>query len=119
MRSFRRPRPDPRPTRGGLRKIVLFEPIADDPRIHMKSLNAQETFMIYMKASLMVGVVLASPWVFYQIWSFVAAGLYPHERRYVHIFLPMSLALFLAGAAMAFFFAFEQGAGLPARASTA
>jgi sec-independent protein translocase protein TatC len=91
----------------GLRKIVLFRPIADDPRIRMKSLNAQETFMIYMKASIMVGVVLASPWVFYQIWSFVAAGLYPRERRYIHLFLPMSLALFLAGAALAFFVAFR------------
>ncbi|MGA2256558.1 MAG: twin-arginine translocase subunit TatC [Thermoguttaceae bacterium] len=92
----------------GLRKIVLYSELTDDPRIRMKSLNAQETFMIYMKASIMVGVVLASPWVFYQIWSFVAAGLYPHERRYVHLFLPMSLGLFLAGAAVAFFLAFDK-----------
>jgi sec-independent protein translocase protein TatC len=89
-------------------KVVQFTPIADDPRIRMKSLNAQETFMIYIKASLLVGVVLASPWIFYQIWLFVAAGLYPHERRYVHIFLPVSLALFLAGAAVAFFLAFDK-----------
>jgi sec-independent protein translocase protein TatC len=92
----------------GLRKLVLFRPIADNPRIHMTSLNAQELFMIYMKASIVVGVVLASPWVFYQIWSFVAAGLYPHERRYVHLFLPLSLGLFLAGAAVAFFLAFDK-----------
>ncbi len=91
-----------------VKNVVRFEHIADDPRVSMKSLNAQETFMIYMKASIMVGVVLASPWVFYQIWAFVAAGLYPHERRYVHIFLPMSLALFLAGAAVAFFLAFDK-----------
>ncbi len=70
--------------------------------------------MIYLKASLLVGVVLASPWVFYQIWQFVAAGLYPHERRYVHIFLPMSLVLFLAGAAMAYFLAFDKVLALPA-----
>jgi sec-independent protein translocase protein TatC len=95
----------------GLRKIVLFRPIADDPRIRMKSLNVQELFMIYMKASIMVGVVLASPWIFYQIWSFVAAGLYPHERRYVHLFLPLSLLLFLAGASVAYFLAFEQVLG--------
>jgi sec-independent protein translocase protein TatC len=54
-----------------------------------------------------VGVVLSSPWVFWQIWTFVAAGLYRNERRYVHIFLPFSLGLFLAGAAMAFFFVFK------------
>ena len=62
--------------------------------------------MIYIKASLVVGVLLASPWIFYHIWSFVAAGLYPRERRYVHIFLPASLGLFLSGAVLAFVFVF-------------
>jgi sec-independent protein translocase protein TatC len=88
--------------------IINYKRIADEPGIHMKSLNPQETFMIYLKASFLVGVVLASPWVFYQIWQFVAAGLYPHERRYVHIFLPMSLVLFLAGAGVAYFLAFNR-----------
>ncbi|MGA2620887.1 MAG: twin-arginine translocase subunit TatC [Thermoguttaceae bacterium] len=99
------------PTAGkieGLKPLVLFRLVADDPRTHMRSLSFTETFMIYMKASLLVGVVLASPWVFYQIWSFVAAGLYPHERRYVHVFLPVSIMLFLAGASTAFFLVFEK-----------
>jgi len=89
-------------------KLVQFTPIADNPRIHMQSLNAQEMFMIYLKASILVGAVLGSPWIFFQIWTFVAAGLYPHERRYVHVFLPMSIGLFLAGAALAYFFAFDK-----------
>jgi sec-independent protein translocase protein TatC len=55
----------------------------------------------------LVGAVLASPWVFYQIWAFVAAGLYPREKRYVHVFLPISIGLFLAGASLAFFFVFQ------------
>jgi sec-independent protein translocase protein TatC len=58
-----------------------------------------------MKAALLLGFVLASPFVFYFVWQFVASGLYMHERRYVHIFLPFSLGLFLAGAALAFFVA--------------
>ena len=49
--------------------------------------------------AVMLGAILASPFIFFFIWQFVAAGLYPHEQRYVHIFLPFSLALFLAGAA--------------------
>ncbi|HWB01171.1 MAG TPA: twin-arginine translocase subunit TatC, partial [Pirellulales bacterium] len=53
------------------------------------------------------GAVLSSPWVFYQIWTFVAAGLYPHEKRYVHVFLPFSLGLFLLGAATAYLFVFQ------------
>ena len=63
--------------------------------------------MIYLKASLLTGVVLASPWVFYQIWIFVAAGLYQHEKNQVFIYLPISLGLFFAGAALAFSFVFE------------
>jgi sec-independent protein translocase protein TatC len=87
--------------------MPIFRPAADDPRARMRSFNAQEPFMIYLKASMLVGVILASPWVFFQIWSFVAAGLYPHEKRYVHVFLPVSLGLFLLGASMAFFLVFE------------
>jgi len=87
-------------------QIFLWKLVADDPRVHLKSFNSQESFMIWLKASFLVGALLASPWVFYQIWSFVAAGLYPRERRYVHVFLPISVVLFLAGAALAFFFVF-------------
>ncbi|HEX3602215.1 MAG TPA: twin-arginine translocase subunit TatC, partial [Lacipirellulaceae bacterium] len=40
-------------------------------------------------------------------WQFVAAGLYPHEQWYIRIFLPFSIVLFLAGAALAFFVVFK------------
>ena len=73
----------------------------------VKALNAHEVFMIWLKAAFVAGLVISSPWIFVQIWNFVAAGLYPHEQRYVHVFLPFSLLLFLAGAGMAFFFVFE------------
>jgi sec-independent protein translocase protein TatC len=42
-------------------------------------------------------VVIASPWIFFQIWSFISAGLYPHERAYVYRFLTPSIGLFLTG----------------------
>ena len=90
-----------------LMPILLWHRTEDDPRVKAKSFNATEAFGIYIKASLLVGVLLASPYIFYQIWMFVAAGLYPHEKKYVHIFLPFSLGLFFLGAAMAFFFVFE------------
>jgi sec-independent protein translocase protein TatC len=79
----------------------------DESQVKAKSLNVQEPFVVYIKASLLVGVLLSSPWIFFQIWSFVAAGLYGHERHFVHAFLPFSLLLFLAGASLAFFFVFE------------
>lgn len=60
-------------------------------------------FSVYVRASLVVGAVLASPFILYFLWSFVAAGLYPHEKRYVHVFMPMSVGLFLLGATVAFY----------------
>jgi sec-independent protein translocase protein TatC len=79
----------------------------DDPRLNTIALNMQEPFLVWIKAALVLGIVVASPFVFFFIWEFVAAGLYPHERRYVHIFLPFSLGLFLFGAGLAFFVVFQ------------
>lgn len=79
----------------------------DDERSQTKSLSVQEPFMVYMKAALVSGVVIASPLVFFFIWDFVAAGLFPHEKRYVHIYMPFSLILFVVGAALAFFVVME------------
>src|SRR5262249_43757717 len=63
----------------------------------LTTLSVQEALVVYFKVCLVAGLVIASPWVFWQIWSFVAAGLYPHEKRLVHVYLPFSLGLFLAG----------------------
>ncbi len=69
----------------------------------VSALKVEETFMIWFKAGLIVGAVLASPMIFYHLWNFVAAGLHSHERRYVHVYLPFSVALFVAGVSLAFF----------------
>lgn len=90
-----------------LLSFFLWRSIQGDSRVQADSFNPQEAFMIYVKAAFITGVVISSPWVFWQIWMFVAAGLYPHERHYINVFLPFSLALFLAGSALAFFFVFE------------
>jgi sec-independent protein translocase protein TatC len=75
----------------------------------LTALTITEPFMVYFKVSLVLGLVLASPWIFYQLWSFVAAGLYPQERRLVHLFLPLSLGLFLGGVALCQFIVLPAG----------
>lgn len=70
-----------------------------------QSFGMTEPFMIWVKAAMIAGIVISSPWIFFQAWSFVAVGLYPHERNYIYLFLPLSLGLFLAGTLLAFFFA--------------
>lgn len=91
--------PDPK----NMLRLRLFVPI----QASTEALGLQEPFMIWIKAAFVVAVVVASPGIFYHLWQFVAAGLYPHERRYVYFFLPVSLLLFWAGAFLAFFVIFR------------
>lgn len=67
------------------------------------SLGPVEPLVNYFMVCIATGLVLTSPWVFYQIWAFVAAGLYKHERRYIYKFLPFVLGLFLGGVFLCFF----------------
>jgi sec-independent protein translocase protein TatC len=71
----------------------------------LTSLTITEAFFTYFQVSILCGFVLASPWIFYQLWMFVAAGLYPHEKRYVYLYLPFSLFLFLGGVLLCEFIA--------------
>jgi len=73
-----------------------------------EALGLQEPFMIWLKAAFVVAAVVGSPGIFYHLWQFVAAGLYPHERKYVYFFLPTSLILFWSGAFLAFFVIFQM-----------
>jgi sec-independent protein translocase protein TatC len=77
----------------------------------LKTLSAQESFLVLVKVILMVGLIISSPWVFYQIWSFVAAGLYPSEKKLVNVYLPFSLGLFLAGVAVCEFLVMPSAVG--------
>lgn len=78
-----------------LEALQKMKPYFDPPT--MKTFTIIETVMVYFKVGLLTGLVLSSPWVFWQIWSFIAAGLYPNEKRLVHHYMPFSLLLFLSG----------------------
>lgn len=47
-------------------------------------------FGIYMKVSLVAAIIVASPWIIWQVWAFIVDGLYEHERRTMHILAPFS-----------------------------
>lgn len=59
---------------------------------------------VWFKVAIICGFILGSPWIFYQIWLFVAAGLYPHEKRIVNYYLPFCIGLFLIGVVICQFF---------------
>lgn len=60
-------------------------------------LNPTEPFNMYMKIGLIAALFVASPFVLYQLWAFVAPGLYKNEKRYVMPFMVLSVGLFLGG----------------------
>jgi sec-independent protein translocase protein TatC len=70
---------------------------ATDYHKGLQGMGIMEGFMVYFKMSLLCGFILACPWVFYQMWAFIGAGLYPHEKRLVNVYLPYSIGLFLGG----------------------
>jgi len=65
-------------------------------------------FLVPMKVTLVLGFILALPWVFYQIWAFVAPGLYAHEKRLVLPLVISSSLLFMGGVAFCYFFVFGR-----------
>ena len=91
-------------TSAGLAKHIIPSLKEMDHRDTLTALSATEAFVVWMMVSLVLGVIIASPMILYELWSFVAAGLYPHEKRYVYYLLPMSIGLFFAGVLMCQFF---------------
>jgi sec-independent protein translocase protein TatC len=60
-------------------------------------LNPTEPFNMYLKIGIVAGIFLTSPFLLYQLWAFVAPGLYRHEKRYILPFLVSTVLLFCAG----------------------
>jgi sec-independent protein translocase protein TatC len=60
-------------------------------------LNPTEPFNLYLEVALVGGLFVTSPFVFYQLWLFIAPGLYRREKRYVMPFLLSTVGLFIAG----------------------
>lgn len=71
--------------------------------------SVAEAFFTYMKVAFIGGLILASPFVLYQIWAFVAPGLYRHEKRYVLPLLFGGSFFFLLGILFGYFIALPVG----------
>ncbi len=68
--------------------------------------NPVDPFNLYIKLALFGGVLLASPYILWQLWLFVSPGLYRHEKRHVWPFVGLATALFAAGGYFAYSVAF-------------
>jgi sec-independent protein translocase protein TatC len=76
----------------------------------LKLINPMDSFQImWMKLPILAAVFLSSPWILYQVWAFIAPGLYKRERRYAAPFVISSAGLFILGGCFAYFVAFRFG----------
>jgi sec-independent protein translocase protein TatC len=71
--------------------------------------NLPEMFITYLKVALIAGILLSAPFIFYQLWLFIAPGLYQREKRYVIPFVLFSTILFVGGALFGYFVVFPFG----------
>jgi len=70
--------------------------------------NLTEPFMLYVNIALLAGVIVASPVILYQVWLFVAPGLYRHERRWAAPFIFLSVFFFALGVTFGYKVAFPM-----------
>lgn len=69
----------------------------------LQSIDVTENISVFMKVSLMGGMILSMPVILYQIIAFIVPGLEPNEKRILFIAIPAAMALFLSGVAFAYF----------------
>ncbi len=81
-----------------------------DPNDKLVVTTTIEAFSLYVKVSLYTAIGLSVPFLLWQIWAFVAPGLYPHERKYVTPFVALSSIFFILGAATAYYLIFPPAA---------
>jgi sec-independent protein translocase protein TatC len=91
--------------------LVLIRPLREalPKESHLIFTSLPEMFVTYLKVSLVTGIMLASPVIFYELWKFVAPGLYQNEKRLLVPFVLSSCVLFLGGAVFGYFVVFPFG----------
>ena len=75
---------------------------------HMIATGVITPFLVPMKVTLLAAFIIALPWVLYQVWAFVAPGLYAHEKRLVAPLVISSSLLFIFGVAFCYFLVFGK-----------
>src|ERR1700758_1320475 len=75
----------------------------DRLHIELNYTHPMDALNLYLQVSLIGGAILASPFILYQVWLFIAPGLYQKERRFVIPFMGATVGLFLTGAAFGYF----------------
>lgn len=90
---------------------LLYQPV--EPFLpegsHLTMLKITEAFITELKLCAIVSVMFSTPFLLYQLWSFIAPGLYAQERKYIFGFVFFASLLFFGGASFAYFVVFPFG----------
>src|SRR6187397_1191916 len=90
----------------------LTEPLRKAyPGVKFITTGPSEALILYMKMAFFVGIFLVAPYLLYQVWAFVAPGLYAHEKRYAVPFIVAGTLFFLGGAAFGHYVLFPTTFG--------
>lgn len=113
---------------------VIYRPLlivqyANGLQPQLQVLAPAGAFLSYLKIAVISGLILSMPWVLFQIWRFIASGLYPHERRFARLLILPSIGLFALGVlflyfivlpiVLQFFISFNKAFGVPDLTPTA
>ena len=83
-------------------RLMGVEPFS----IHLMNIGLTEQFMVHMRTSLYMGVLLASPYIIYEMFRFVSPGLYDNERRYALWIVGSAYVMFILGTLLNYFLVF-------------
>jgi Tat protein translocase TatC len=84
--------------------LPLFNALdANDLPLMVQALGPAEVIFIQLKLSIIVAIIASSPWILWQAWLFISPGLFQHEKRFVHLLIPGSIVLTIAGVLMLYY----------------
>jgi sec-independent protein translocase protein TatC len=87
----------------------LVKAMAESGNAKLIFTGLPEAFFTYLKVSLLAGIVLATPVLFYEFWMFVSPGLYRGEKKYLIPIVILSIFFFVAGSSFGYFVVFPYG----------
>ncbi len=90
-----------------VRPLVIA--MGDNANTKMIFTGLPEAFFTYLKVSLLTGIILATPVLFYQFWMFISPGLYRTEKKYFLPIVILSVFFFLLGSSFGYFIVFPYG----------
>ncbi|GAV22694.1 twin-arginine translocase subunit TatC [Carboxydothermus pertinax] len=85
---------------------ILLQPVTA-LKMKLVFINVTEAFMTKIKIAILLGAIASSPIILWQLWTFIAPGLKPEERKFILRMIPIIILLFVAGILFAFFTVFQ------------